>query len=214
MQQTAGSLRDLQAFSWLGVYTALKQFSRQPLLTQTVGQFSLGNMQNNKFHRGQLFLLIIPLVLVICLCVAFLIPRVSYFFQSSEYYDYQWSRHISKALNDKGYAVHDVKASDSEPPGFRILDVQVGDLVNDEEKRSYELVMEVHTIVMETFVHESAQPQPVNLIYITIFDYDSGIYFVGVDFETAQKFYDGEISEEAYFDQWSFSGNVPRIISP
>jgi len=38
VQQTAGSLRDLQAFFWLQAYTALKQFSRQPLLTQTVGQ--------------------------------------------------------------------------------------------------------------------------------------------------------------------------------
>jgi hypothetical protein len=37
VQQTAGSLRDLQAFFWLRPYTALKQFSRQPLLTLTVG---------------------------------------------------------------------------------------------------------------------------------------------------------------------------------
>ena len=37
VQQTAGSLRDLEAFSWLRAYTALSQFSRQPLLTQTVG---------------------------------------------------------------------------------------------------------------------------------------------------------------------------------
>jgi hypothetical protein len=36
VQQTAGSLRDLQAFSWLQAYTAPRQFSRQPLLTQTV----------------------------------------------------------------------------------------------------------------------------------------------------------------------------------
>ncbi len=36
VQQTAGSLRGLQAFSWLQAYTALRQFSRQPLLTQTV----------------------------------------------------------------------------------------------------------------------------------------------------------------------------------
>jgi hypothetical protein len=36
VQRTAGSLRDLQAFSRLQAYTALKQFSRQPPLTQTV----------------------------------------------------------------------------------------------------------------------------------------------------------------------------------
>jgi len=39
VQQTAGSLRGLQAFFWLWAFSALKQFSRQPLLTQTVGQF-------------------------------------------------------------------------------------------------------------------------------------------------------------------------------
>jgi hypothetical protein len=39
VQWTAGSLRDLQAFFWLQVYTALKQFSRQPPLTQTVSRF-------------------------------------------------------------------------------------------------------------------------------------------------------------------------------
>jgi len=38
VQQTAGSLRDLQAFSLLQAYTAPKQFSHQPQLTQTVGQ--------------------------------------------------------------------------------------------------------------------------------------------------------------------------------
>ncbi len=171
-------------------------------------------MQNNKFHRGLPFLLLIPPLLIICLCVAFLIPRVSDFFQSSAYPDYLWSRRITKALSDKGYAVHDVKASDSEPPGFRILDVQVGDLVNDEEIRAYDLVKDVHSIIMETFVNEAAQPQPVSVIDVTIFDYDSGIYFVAVDFESAQRFSNGEISEEAYFDQWSYSENVPGITPP
>jgi hypothetical protein len=38
VQQTAGSLRDLQAFSQLQAYTAPRQLSRQPLLPQTVGR--------------------------------------------------------------------------------------------------------------------------------------------------------------------------------
>jgi len=171
-------------------------------------------MQNNKFQRSLLLLFLIPPVLILCLCVVFLIPRANNYFHSPEYQDYLWSRRITNVLNDKGYTVHDVKASDSEPPGFRILDVQVGDLVNDEEKGAYELVKEVHAIVIETFVDEAAQPQPVNIIYMTIFNYDSGIYFVGIDFETAQKFHNGEVSEKVYFDRWSYSGDVPEIAPP
>jgi hypothetical protein len=171
-------------------------------------------MQNNKFHRGLLFLLLIPPVLIVCSCAVFLIARISNYLRSPEYQDYLWSRRIANALNDKGYAVHDVKASDSEPPGFRILDVQVGDLVNDEEKAPYELVKDVHALVIKTLVDKATPAQPVSIIYMTIFDYDSGIYFVVVDFETARKFYNGEISEEAYFDQWSLSGEVPDITPP
>jgi len=37
VQQTAGSLRGLQAFFWFWAFSALKLFSRQALLTQAVG---------------------------------------------------------------------------------------------------------------------------------------------------------------------------------
>ncbi len=171
-------------------------------------------MRKNQSHRRLLFLILIPPILATCLCVAFAVPRVSNFFHSAAYPDYLWSLRITKALSDKGYPVHDVRALHSEPLGFSILDVQIGNLVDGEEQRTYELVKEVHSVIMETFLDGSVQPQAVSVIDVMVIDYDSGSYSVSVDFETAQKFYKGKISEQAYFDEWSYPENTPEITPP
>jgi hypothetical protein len=171
-------------------------------------------MHQNQSHRRLLFLILIPPILATCLCVALLVPRASNFFNSPAYPDYLWSLRITKALSDKGYPVHDVTASDSEPPGFRILDIQIGNLIDNEEQGTYQLVKDVHSVIMETFSDESAQPQAVSVINVMVIDYDSGSYNVSIDFETAQKFYKGEISEQTYFDQWSYPENTPEIMPP
>ena len=171
-------------------------------------------MKQNQRHRRLALLIFIPPLLAICLCIVFLAPRVDGFFGSAAYPDYLWSLRMTKMLGDKGYPVHDVTVSDSEPPGFRIVDVQIGNLVDDKEQRTYELVKEVHLVIMETFLYADAQPQPLTAVDVMVIDYDSGSYNVFTDFEAIQKFYAGEISEQVYFAQWSFPENTPEITPP
>jgi hypothetical protein len=171
-------------------------------------------MKRNQRHRHLALLIFIPLLVAICLCTVLLLPRVSDFFTSAAYPDYLWALRMTKVLSDKGYPVHDVSVSDSEPAGFRILDVQIGNLVGDEEQRTYELVKEVHSAIMETFLYATAQPQPPTVIDVMVIDYDSGSYTVFTEYETVQKFYDGEISEQIYFEQWSYPENTPEITPP
>jgi Rad3-related DNA helicase len=104
--------------------------------------------------------------------------------------------------------------SDSDPPGFEIIDVQVGNVVKGEEISTYELVETVHDVVVETFEDHLFKLGPVDAIVITIFDQTHGIYNVGIDFETARKYHFGEISEESYFEDWSYPDYAPRIQPP
>lgn len=171
-------------------------------------------MRNNQSYRRLALLILVPPLLAIFLCVVLLTPRIKDFFNSPAYPDYLWSLRVTHALNDKGYPVHDVTVSGSEALGFRDIDIQIGNLMKGERQRSYELVNDVHSIVMGTFINESSQPEPVDMITVMIIDYSSGSYTVSVDCETVRKFYAGEISEKAYFENWSYPQNTPGITPP
>lgn len=171
-------------------------------------------MKRNQRYRRLVLLIFVPPLLAICLCMVLLIPNASSFFGSAAYPDYLWSLRMTKMLGDKGYPVHDITVSDSEPPGFRIVDVQIGNLIEDKEQRTYELVKEVHVVIMETFLYADAQPEPPTVVDVMVIDYDSGSYNVFTDYETVQKFYTGEISEQTYFEQWSYPENTPEITPP
>jgi hypothetical protein len=120
---------------------------------------------------------------------------------------------MNRKLSDIGYPIHDISVNDSDPPGFRIIDVQTGNSINGERQRTYNLVKEVNKVVVETFFVASFRPNSGDVIMITLFD-ESGIYMIGVDFGTVIKYQQGEISEEEYFEQWSFSQNTPEITPP
>ena len=171
-------------------------------------------MQKIRSNRLLLLLIVLPLLMLICLCSAFIALRSINLIASSSFSDYLWSLRITRELRDNGYLVHDVSVSDSDPPGFRIVDVQVGNLVDGEQQRTYELVKAVHKTVIDTFASSSFQPDSASVIFITLFDYSSGIYTIGVDFAAAQKYQLVEISEEEYFEEWSFSPNTPEIMPP
>lgn len=171
-------------------------------------------MNKIRSNRVLLLLIALPPLMLTCLCGAFIVLRLINLIASPSYSDYLWSRRITRELRDNGYPVHDVSVSDSDPPGFRIVDVQVGNLVDSEQQRTYEIVKAVHKTVIDTFASSSFQPDSASVIVITLFDYASGIYTIGVDFATAQKYQLGEISEEEYFEQWSFSPNTPEIMPP
>lgn len=155
-----------------------------------------------------------PPLFVACLGGLLLVSHLLAFFNSPSFPNYLWSLRVAQELNSMGYPVRDVSVSDSDPPGFKIIDVQIGNLVHGEQGKTYELVETVHKVVIERFTNPHFQPEEVDAIIITIFDRSDGIYFVGIDFETARKFQLGEISEETYFEHWSFPPNTPEIAPP
>jgi hypothetical protein len=158
--------------------------------------------------------ILLPLLILACLCGVFILLQSINYIASPFFSDYLWSLRIARELSDNGYPVHDVSVSDSEPPGFRIVDVQVGNLDDGEQRRTYELVKAVHKTVVETFAASPFQPNSASVIFITLFDYSSGIYTIGVDFVIVQQYRLGEISEKEYFDHWSFSPSTPDIMPP
>jgi hypothetical protein len=117
-------------------------------------------------------------------------------------------------LSDKGYPVHDVTILEGESQTFRVIDVQIGNLVNGEEVNTYDIVKEVHSVIMETFQNESAQPRPANVIDVMVIDYNSGSYDVFTDYDVVIRFCKGEISEQEYFTNWSYPENTPGITPP
>ncbi len=171
-------------------------------------------MHKMQSHQLILLLTLIPLLLISCLCGAFLAPHYIDYFTSSSFSNFLWSRQITQELNNRGYPIRDVLVSDSDPPGFRIIDIQIGNLVQGEQQSAYVLVKIVHEVVIKTFETASYKPDTVDAIVITIFDYSSGTYVIGIDFETARKYQLGEISEGSYFAHWSFPENTPGIRPP
>ena len=187
-----------------------------PLKDAPAAALTQEESRNNKHStswRGwkvRLLLLLVPL-----LCSVFvLFPRLFINVRAPSLPDYLWALRVSHALRDRGYLVHVISISESEEADFRDIDVQLGNLVNGEPQQAYALVKEVHAVIVQTFPQATWQPQPVIFVSILLIDYERGSYFVAVTFETVQKFQAGELSESAYFAQWSYPDELPGITPP
>lgn len=169
-------------------------------------------MQNRKHHRRLVWLIFAPPLLAICVCLAFSVPPIFKFLNSDAFPDYLWSQRITRALNDRGYSIHDfVNVSRSQPELCTIIAVGVDKLVDGKEPEPYELVKDVHSVIMESYANTSSPPQPVDIIVVLVYGdlYDS--YAIEVSFEDVQKFQTGEISEQEYFGRWILHPNTIEI---
>lgn len=172
-------------------------------------------MQKIPRHRRLVFLILIPPLFAICLCGALLTPPIYNFLKSAAFPDYLWSQSITRTLKDKGYSVHNVaNVARSERPAITIVAVEVDSLVKGEQPMPYDLIKDVHSIIMETFANISPRPQPVDIIFVIV-DNDSGeSYAVEVNFEDVQKFQVGQLSEPAYFERWTVHSKTLEITPP
>ena len=172
-------------------------------------------MQNNQSHRRLVLLILIPPLLAMCVCLGFATPRLISFLNSPAFPDYLWSQRITHALNDKGFSVRDsANVARSERPVIAIVALEISDLVKGEKKRPYELVKEVHSVVMETFANTSLQPQPVDIIFVVVNSQSGNSYAVEANFEDVRKFQAGEISEKTYFERWILHPRILDITPP
>lgn len=172
-------------------------------------------MKKNQRHRRLVLLIFIPPLLAICLCVVLLTPSVYNFLNSAAFPDYLWSQHITRELNEKGYSIHDiVNVSRSEGPSISIVAVGVRDLVNGEQRKPYELVKDVHLIIMKAYVGTSPQHQPVDIIFVIVDNYPSVSYAVEIDFKDVQEFQAGKISEQDYLSRWVLHPDTLEIDPP
>ncbi|MBC7878292.1 MAG: hypothetical protein H7Y59_14070 [Anaerolineales bacterium] len=166
-------------------------------------------------HRRLVLLILIPPILAICLCAVLLTPSTYNFLNSAAFPDYLWSQRIARALRDKGYSIHEtVNVARSERPVIDIVALGVGNLVNGKQIKPYELVKEIHSVIMETFANTSIQPQPVDIIFVIVGNYPGETYAVEVNFEDVQEFQAGKISEQAYFERWTVHSNTLEIAPP
>jgi len=169
-------------------------------------------MQKNLNYRHLALLIFAPPLFVICFCIILLIPSVFRFYDSSAIPDYFWTNRIKQELDDKGYLVYEVKISGSDDLDSRVISIEVSNLIGNEQKRSYDLVKEVHFVILETFDNTSSKPnQPANIVVVTIIDSLGNSHFVGVDYETVRQFFAGEILEKIYFVRWTYSPGIPEI---
>lgn len=172
-------------------------------------------MQNNKSHRRLVWLIFIPPLLAICACLAFAVPQIFKFLNSDAFPDYLWTQRITRTLSNKGYSIHDfVNVSRSQPELCTIVAVGVDQLVDGKQPEPYELVKDVHSIIMESYTNTPYSPQPVDIIVVLVYGdlYDS--YAIEVSFEDVQNFQTGEISEQEYFERWTVHSNTIKVTPP
>lgn len=166
-------------------------------------------------HRRLVFLIFMPPILAICLCMALLTSPIYNFLNSSAFPDYLWSQRITRALREKGYSIHDIaNVSRSEGPSISLVGVGVSNLVAGGEPKPYELIKEVNSIIMKSYTDTSPQPLPVDIIFVIVGNYPSETYAVEVNFEDVQEFQAGKISEEEYFQRWTVHSNTVEITPP
>jgi len=172
-------------------------------------------MKKNQRHRRLLLLIFIPPLLAICLCMVLLTPPIYNFLNSSAFPDYLWSQRIAHALKNKGYTIHEtVNVARSERPVIDIVALEVDNLVNGKQIKPYELVKEIHSIIVETFADKSYQAQPVDIIFVIVGRYPDETYAVEINFEDVQEFQAGKISEQTYFERWIVHSNTLEIAPP
>jgi len=166
-------------------------------------------------HRRLAFLILIPPLLAICLCVALSTPPIYNFLNSAAFPDYLWSQSITRTLKDKGYSIHDVaNVARSERPAITIVAVEVDSLVKGEQPKPYDLIKNVHSLIMETFANTSPQPQPVDIIFVIVDNYSGESYAVEANFEDVRKFQEGQLSEQEYFERWTVHSKTLEIAPP
>jgi len=172
-------------------------------------------MQKRQTHRRLAWLIVIPPLLAICLCMVLLTPPVFNFFNSSAFPDYLWSQRITRALRDKGYSMQDTaNVSRSESPSISLVGVGVSNLVAGEQLKPYELIKDVHSIIMKSYADTLHQPLPVDIIFVIVGNYPDETYAVEVNFEDVQEFQAGKISEQEYFERWTVHSNTVEIAPP
>ncbi len=176
-------------------------------------------MKKNRYHRHRRLVLLIfmPPLLAICLCVALLTTPVYSFLNSPAFPDYLWSQSITRNLKTKGYSIDDVaNVARSERPVITMVAVEVNNLVKGQQSKPYDLVKEIHSVVIETFANTTPQPQPVEFIFVVVnnFDFLDESYAVEIKFEDAQKFQVGQLSEQEYFERWKVHSNTLEISPP
>ena len=158
-------------------------------------------------------LLFIPLILFLFFCSAILIFRSIGFFNSNSSPDYLWSQRITQRLMDEGYSVNDVTINtNSTPVTLRVIEIRVE--IDIQQHRAYNVIDDIHRIMIEEFSHPASQPNPVDKVIVML---DSDInYPFGVisDFEFAWKYHNGQISQALYFDNWSYGEDIPGITPP
>lgn len=172
-------------------------------------------MKKNQRHRRLVLLIFIPPLLAICLCVALSTPSIYNFLTSAAFPDYLWSQHITRELNNDGYSIHDfVNVSRSETPPITIIAVGVSNIVEGRQLEPYELVKDVQSIITESYINTSPQPQPVEIIAVLAYGDFSDSYVVEVKFEDVRRFQAGEISEQEYFKRWILHPDTLEITPP
>jgi hypothetical protein len=86
--------------------------------------------------------------------LAFSAPPIFKFLNSDAFPDYLWSQRITRALNEKGYSIHDfVNVSRSQPELCTIIAVGVSKLVDGEQPEPYGLVKNVQLVIIESFAN-------------------------------------------------------------
>ena len=172
-------------------------------------------MRKRKSHRRLIWLIFIPPLLAICLCLAFSVPPIFKFLNSAAFPDYLWTQSITRELSNKGYSIHDfANVSRSEPHPIAIVAVGVNNLVEGKQLEPYELVKNVHSIIIESYSNTSPQPQPVDIIIVLVYGNSGNSYVVEVNFEDVRKFQAGEIYEQEYFEHWILHPDTIEITPP
>lgn len=172
-------------------------------------------MQKKKSDRRLIWLIFLPPLLAICLCLAFSAPPIFKFLNSAAFPDYLWTQSITRELSNQGYSIHDfANVSRSEPPLCTIVAVGVNNLAEGKQVEPYELVKDVHSIIIESYTNTSPQPQPVDIIVVLVYGYSGDSYVVEMNFKDVRKFQAGEISEQEYFEHWILHPDTMEITPP
>jgi hypothetical protein len=160
-------------------------------------------MRKKKSHRRLVWLIFIPPLLAVCLCLAFSASPIIEFLNSAAFPDYLWTQRITRELSNKGYSIRDfANVSRSESPPIKAVAIGVNSLIKGRPVEPYELVKDVHYIIVESYANTSPQPQLVNTIMVLVYGNFDDTYVIEVNFEDVRRFRAREISEQEYFKRW------------
>jgi hypothetical protein len=172
-------------------------------------------MQNNKSHRRLVWLIFIPPLFAICVCLAFSAPQIFKFLNSDAFPDFLWTQRITRTLSGQGYSIHDfVNVSRSQPELCTIVAVGVSKLVHGEQPEPYELVKGVHAAIIKSYEETFPRPQPVDITFVVVEGELWDSYAVEISFEYVQEFQAGQISEQEYLEHWILHPDTIEITPP